>query len=292
MNTHFQLPDLIEIQRHSFLNLLARGLQEEFKNCSKITTSAVKDLELNFDPKSIHFERPSNSVEVSINKRQTYETNVYIWGKLIYKPGEKICAEIQPVLSRKNKLPSLQARFQSSLNLAATAGLSVQKCNRRRVFQTEALRREFIFRFERNSTAPRFREGFLLKKKPFFKTSFPDRRKKNRGASKGSVVSKIKLWGYGRTEKGKLNFIYQRPRYPAVKTLKKVKKDSTLAQKLNVLSFRKGEAHLEFRICLGALPLMTSQGHFIISGCPRVIVTQIILCNIWLDIATCVSPQR
>jgi len=73
----FKLPNLLELQRVGFFNLLESGLRTELELLSPIETRNG-DCKLIFQPEQIKFENPQRTLKQCIRKRQSYYTTVYV----------------------------------------------------------------------------------------------------------------------------------------------------------------------------------------------------------------------
>ena len=75
----FKLPDLVGIQRESFLSFLEFGLAEELGRISPIQCSKEEErTEIVFYPDEVEWKRPSLLPNEAIAKAQTYSTSFYI----------------------------------------------------------------------------------------------------------------------------------------------------------------------------------------------------------------------
>nr|AST09061.1 RNA polymerase beta subunit [Eutreptiella pomquetensis] len=83
MIKNFVLPDLIEIQRASFISFLEKGLSEELENISSIKTEDGK-LELILHTSKLKFKRPKFSPQDAIKKAQTYSAALYVPAQINY----------------------------------------------------------------------------------------------------------------------------------------------------------------------------------------------------------------
>jgi DNA-directed RNA polymerase subunit beta len=83
MIKNFVLPDLIEIQRASFLSFLEKGLREELEHISSIKTEDG-GLELILHASKLRFKKPKYSPQDSIKKAQTYSAALYVPAQINY----------------------------------------------------------------------------------------------------------------------------------------------------------------------------------------------------------------
>jgi hypothetical protein len=84
MDKNFELPDLIEVQRTSFFNLLEHGLQEELKGFGPLV-SKNKEFEFHIDWKRIFFRKPKATPQQTIFKKQTYACEVEVNASIYYR---------------------------------------------------------------------------------------------------------------------------------------------------------------------------------------------------------------
>ncbi len=90
----FVLPDLVEIQRSSFLSFLETGLIEEIENFSSIRT---EQLELILYPYKIRFKKPKISPQQCVKDHETYASSLYISAQVIHHGVVRTTSEIQQV---------------------------------------------------------------------------------------------------------------------------------------------------------------------------------------------------
>jgi len=90
----FKLPDLVEIQRSSFLSFLETGLIQEIENFSSIRT---EQLELILYPYKIKFKKPKFSPQECVKAHETYASSLYISAQVINHGVVRTTSEVQQV---------------------------------------------------------------------------------------------------------------------------------------------------------------------------------------------------
>jgi len=86
----FKLPDLVGIQRESFLSFLEFGLAEELGRISPIQCEREEErTEITFYPDEIEWKRPSLLPNEAIAKAQTYSTSFYLPVQILSFPNNE-----------------------------------------------------------------------------------------------------------------------------------------------------------------------------------------------------------
>ena len=118
MNKKFKLPDLIEIQRSSFLSLLENGIVEELEKISPICCEYDSgQSKFIFYPRRFELKRPKYLPQEAIRKAQTYSSSLYVPAQIFshkFKDNLVFQSKIQPVFL--GELPLMTGRGTFIIN--------------------------------------------------------------------------------------------------------------------------------------------------------------------------------
>lgn len=253
----YYISDFLDIQRKSFYTLLEKGIIEEFSKRNPISNTK-KTMEVFFYPNFYQLTPPEYTPSQAIIKSKSYTAKLYIPVQLTQQDKSDITTV--PIYKLPNKsfeYPNEQ-KWTKSLDLESFVAFKSQH------FLTHSIHCNQLDNTHLLSGGKKEDLKLSRLKKKAAKTTKQNRSDLLPSQSQKSNIERCGVENLHAALQSSGKLSSRRDVFPVLKRIK-----PSLFNKLNIIIKLKW-------VYVGDIPLMTKRGHFILNGCARVIINQMI----------------